>query len=66
MAKSPKDEWNYHPNLPLKDKSLFGNIKSPTFIAKWLFKTGLVFQSLSFLQSFLYFFGFFVIPHLNQ
>ncbi len=66
MAKSPKDEWNYHPNLPLKDKSLFGNIKSPTFIAKWLFKNWLSISEFVLLAVVSIFLWFFCYPSLES
>ena len=29
-------EWNYHPDLPLQDPSLFTHLNEPRFLARWL------------------------------
>ena len=66
MARSQKDEWNYHPDLPLRDKSLFGNIKSPTFIAKWLFKNWLSISEFVLLALVSILLWFFCYPSLES
>ena len=66
MAGSKKDEWNYHPDLPLRDKSLFGNIKSPVFIAKWLFKNWLSISEFVLLAVVSVVLWFFCYPSLES
>lgn len=41
MKHNDRSEWNYHPEIPLKDNSLFGNFKSISFVLKWFYKNWL-------------------------
>ena len=37
MIKNSKKDWNYHPELPLKDQSMFSHLKDPKALAKWFY-----------------------------
>jgi|TARA_B110000240_G_scaffold64737_2_gene73741 lathosterol oxidase len=41
MNKNQNNDWNHHPNLPLKDTSIFGNMTSPKFLLNWFSKSWL-------------------------
>jgi len=41
MNKNQNNDWNHHPNLPLKDTSIFGNMTSPKFLLSWFSKSWL-------------------------
>ena len=35
MSANPNREWNYHPDLPLANKSVFHWPPKPAFLARW-------------------------------
>lgn len=39
--KKTNSDWNYHPELPLKDTSIFGDLRNPRLIVRWFTKNWL-------------------------
>jgi len=39
--KKTDSDWNYHPELPLKDTSIFSDLKNPQLILKWFIRNWL-------------------------
>jgi len=53
--KSAKSSWNYHPDLPLANPSIFQWPTNPTFLFKWIFNNWLTLSERILLACSFYF-----------